>query len=251
MPSINMNVALSVYRLTTANDLTERSTMELDSLISDFKTDIGLKEQQLEELLSQNKEMVDIAEVLEQAAEQKKEDLSSLKQKLASTNTAMNSTQRELSQTLHELQQTKNKLKTRCEENFLIGRELENERNIVQNLKLQFESSQTTINILENENDELDRNMKKKYLELDNFKKALGECQKMLYSSEADVDASIKSKETLLKTFQELQNKHQVKCEELDFAKKELKDLRMKVKSLEGGKSINIHFLGRSIKGKL
>ena len=196
----------------------------------------------MEELLGQNKEMVEIADVLEQAAIQKKEDLSLMKQKVASANTSMGSTQRELSQTLQELQQTINKLKARCEDNFLLGRELENERNIVQNLKLQFESSQTTINILENENDELDRNLKQKHLDLDNFKKALGECQKMLYASEADVDASIKSKETLLKTFQELQNKHQVKCEELDVTKKELKDLRMKIKSLEGGKSINIHF---------
>ena len=225
--------------------------MELDTLISDFKTDIGLKEQQLEELLLQNNEMVEIAEVLEQAAVQKKEDLATLKQKLASTSTAVHSTQRELSQTLHELQQTKSKLKTRCEENFLLGREVENEGNIVQNLKLQFDSAQTTISILENENDEMDRALKKRYLELDNFKKALGECQKMLYSSEADIDTSIKSKEKLLKTFQELQNRHQVKCEELDAAKKEVKDLRMKIKSLEGGKSINIHFLGRSIKGKL
>lgn len=46
--------------------------------------------------------------------------------------------------------------------------------------------------------------------ELDNCRKALGECQKLLCSSEADVDASIRSKENLLKTFQELQNKHQV-----------------------------------------
>ena len=225
--------------------------MELDTLINEFKTDIGLKEQQLEELLAQNNEMVEIAEVLEQAAVQKKEDLTQLKQKLAATNTAMNSTQRELSTNLQDLQLTKNKLKTRCDENFLLGKELENERNIVHNLKLQCESGHTTINILENENDELDRNLKQKHLDLDNFKKALGECQKMLYSSEADVDASIKSKEKLLKTFQELQNKHQVKCEELEFAKKELKDLRVKIKSLEGGKSINIHFLGRSIKGKL
>merc|ERR1712050_673517 len=126
-----------------------------------------------------------------------------MKQKVASANSSMTSTQKELSQTLHDLQQTKNKLKEKCEENFVLGRELDNERNTVQNLRLQFESSQTTINILENENDELDQSLKQKHFDLDNFKKALGECQKMLYASEADVDASIKSKEKLLKTFQE------------------------------------------------
>ena len=34
------------------------------NLIDDFKTDVSIKEQQLEQLLDHNKEMVDIAEVL-------------------------------------------------------------------------------------------------------------------------------------------------------------------------------------------
>ena len=225
--------------------------MELETLINEFKVDIGLKEQQLEELLAQNGEMVEIAEVLEQAAVQKKEDLALLKQKLSTSNTSMSTTQRELAQTLTELQLTKSKLKSSSEDNFLLGKELENQRSIVHSLKLQLESNQMTISILEKENCELNRSLDMKHSDLDNFKKALGECQRMLYSSEADVDASIRSKETLLKTFQELQSKHQVKCEELDVARKEMKDLKMRIKNLEGGKSINIHFLGRSIKGKL
>jgi len=40
--------------------------MDLDAFIEDFGTDITIKEEQLEELLSQTKEMVDIVDVLEQ-----------------------------------------------------------------------------------------------------------------------------------------------------------------------------------------
>ena len=43
--------------------------MDLDAFIEDFGTDIALKEEQLEELLSQTKEMVDIVDVLEQASQ--------------------------------------------------------------------------------------------------------------------------------------------------------------------------------------
>ena len=71
----------------------------------------------------------------------------------------------------------------------------------------------------------------------------------MLYASEADVDTSIQSKETLLKTFQELQNRHQLKCEELEATKKELNSLKLRL-GIAGSKLINLNFLGKSIRGK-
>ena len=72
--------------------------MELDAFLDDFDTDLGLKEEQLEEYLAQTKEMVDIVEVLEQAAVQKKEDLDLVKEKLQVANTNTNSTNWEMSQ---------------------------------------------------------------------------------------------------------------------------------------------------------
>ena len=114
----------------------------------------------------------------------------------------MNSAEKELSQTLSELKQTRQKLMHKCEENQMLKGELEKEKSFVQTMKLQFESSQTSASMLENENEELFKEIDRKNVDIDNFKKALGECQKMLYSSEADVDASIKSKEVLLRTFQ-------------------------------------------------
>ena len=224
--------------------------MDLVHLIDDFKTDVDLKEQQLEELLSHNKDMVEIAEVLEQAAVQKKDDIANYKLKLSVSNKGIHSAQTEMSKLLAELEQTKTVLRTRCEETYLTGKELENEKNLVQNLKLQLESSRTTTNILENENEEIEKCFAMKNVEVENLKRALFDCQRMLNSSELDVDTSIKSKETLLKTFQDLQNKHQVKCEELELARREIHHLKLRIKNLEGGKSINIHFLGRSIKGK-
>ena len=83
-----------------------------------------------------------------------------------------------------------------------LSRELDNERNIVQNLRLQLEAVQTTANILESENEDMGNTLKKKHFDVENLRKALHDCQKMLCASEADVDASIRSKETLLKTFQ-------------------------------------------------
>ena len=224
--------------------------MDLVHLINDFKTDVDLKEQQLEELLSHNKDMVEIAEVLEQAALQKKDDIANYKLKLSASNKGIHSAQAEMSKLLAEFEQTKMLLRTRCEETYLTGKELENEKNLVQNLKLQLESSRTTTNILENENEEIEKCLAMKNVEVENLKRALYDCQRMLNSSELDVDTSIKSKETLLKTFQDLQNKHQVKCEELELARREINHLKLRIKNLEGGKSINIHFLGRSIKGK-
>ena len=224
--------------------------MDLVHLINDFKTDVDLKEQQLEELLSHNKDMVEIAEVLEQAAVQKKDDIANYKLKLSVSNKGIHSAQTEMSKLLAELEQTKTVLRTRCEETYLTGKELENEKNLVQNLKLQLESSRTTANILENENEEIEKCFAMKNVEVENLKRALFDCQRMLNSSELDVDTSIKSKETLLKTFQDLQNKHQVKCEEVELARREIHHLKVRIKNLEGGKSINIHFLGRSIKGK-
>ena len=224
--------------------------MDLVHLINDFKTDVDLKEQQLEELLSHNKDMVEIAEVLEQAALQKKDDIANYKLKLSASNKGIHSAQAEMSKLLAECEQTKMLLRTRCEETYLTGKELENEKNLVQNLKLQLESSRTTTNILENENEEIEKCLAMKNVEVENLKRALYDCQRMLNSSELDVDTSIKSKETLLKTFQDLQNKHQVKCEELELARREINHLKLRIKNLEGGKSINIHFLGRSIKGK-
>ena len=224
--------------------------MDLVDLINDFKTDVDLKEQQLEELLSHNKDMVEIAEVLEQAAAQKKEDIANYKLKLSASNKGIHSAQAEMSKLLAEFEQTKMLLRTRCEETYLTGKELENEKNLVQNLKLQLESSRTTASILENENEEIEKCLAMKNVEVENLKRALFDCQRMLNSSELDVDTSIKSKETLLKTFQDLQNKHQVKCEELELARREIHHLKLRIKNLEGGKSINIHFLGRSIKGK-
>ena len=224
--------------------------MDLVDLIDDFKTDVDLKEQQLEELLSHNKDMVEIAEVLEQAAAQKKDDIANYKLKLSASNKGFHSAQTEMSKLLAEFEQTKMLLRTRCEETYLTGKELENEKNLVQNLKLQLESSRTTTNIIENENEEIEKCLAMKNVEVENLKRALFDCQRMLNSSELDVDTSIKSKETLLKTFQDLQNKHQVRCEELDLARREIHHLKLRIKNLEGGKSINIHFLGRSIKGK-
>ena len=61
---------------------------------------------------------------------------------------------------------------------------------------------QTTANILESENEDMGNTLKKKHFDVENLRKALHDCQKMLCASEADVDASIRSKETLLKTFQ-------------------------------------------------
>ena len=224
--------------------------MDLLDLITDFKTDVNLKEQQLEELLSHNKEMVEIAEVLEEAAVQKKEDIANYKTMLAASNRGIHATQKEMSKLLADCQQTKTLLRTRCEENFLATKELENERNLVREIKQELESSHNTVSILQNENGEIEKCLAMKSNEVDNLKRALFDCQRMLNSSESDVDTSIKSKETLLKTFQDLQNKHQVKCEELEMAKREIHHLKLRVKNLEGGKSINIHFLGRSIRGK-
>ena len=96
----------------------------------------------------------------------------------------------------------------------------------------------------------MNRLLQNRHCEIENLKKALQDCHKLLSSSEDDVDTTIKSKEMLLKTFQELQNKHQVKCEELETLRRELQHTKLKLRSLEGGKCINIHFLGRSIKGK-
>ena len=224
--------------------------MDLVDLIDDFMTDVDLKKQQLEELLSHNKDMVEIAEVLEQAAAQKKEDIANYKLKLSASNNGIHSAQTEMSKLLAEFEQTKMLLRTRCEETYLTGKELENEKNLVQNLKLQLDSSRTTSSILENENEEIEKCLAMKNVEVENLKRALFDCQRMLNSSEQDVDTSIKSKETLLKTFQDLQNKHQVRCEELELARREIHHLKLRIKNLEGGKSINIHFLGRSIKGK-
>lgn len=224
--------------------------MDLVTFITDFKTDVNLKEQQLEELLSHNKEMVEIAEVLEQAAAQKKDDIANYKMKLTASNKEIDSTKKEMCKLLTDCQQTKTSLKAKCEENFLTIKELENEKNLVRNVKLQLESSHTTINILESENEEIEKCLSMKSAEVETLKRALFECQRMLNSSESDVDTSIKSKESLLKTFQDLQNKHQVKCEELEVARREIHNLKLRIKNLEGGKSINIHFLGRSIKGK-
>ena len=224
--------------------------MDLLHLINDFKTDANLKEQQLEELLGHNKDMVEIAEVLEQAAVQKKDDIANYKLRLSASNKGLHSAQAEMSKLLAEFEQTKLLLRTRCEETYLTGKELETEKNLVQNLKLQLETSRTTTNILENENQEIEKCLAMKNVEVDNLKRALFDCQRMLNSSELDVDTSIKSKETLLKTFQDLQNKHQVKCEEVELARREIHHLKVRIKNLEGGKSINIHFLGRSIKGK-
>ena len=224
--------------------------MDLLHLINDFKTDANLKEQQLEELLGHNKDMVEIAEVLEQAAVQKKDDIANYKLRLSASNKGLHSAQAEMSKLLAEFEQTKLLLRTRCEETYLTGKGLETEKNLVQNLKLQLETSRTTTNILENENQEIEKCLAMKNVEVDNLKRALFDCQRMLNSSELDVDTSIKSKETLLKTFQDLQNKHQVKCEEVELARREIHHLKVRIKNLEGGKSINIHFLGRSIKGK-
>ena len=54
----------------------------LMDMIDDFKTDVDIKEQQLEQLLDHNKEMVEIAEVLGHAAVSNKEDMAGLRQKL-------------------------------------------------------------------------------------------------------------------------------------------------------------------------
>ena len=54
----------------------------LMDMIDDFKTDVDIKEQQLEQLLDHNKEMVEIAEMLGHAAVSKKEDMAGLRQKL-------------------------------------------------------------------------------------------------------------------------------------------------------------------------
>ena len=222
----------------------------LMNLIGDFKTDVDIKEQQLEQLLDHNKEMVEIAEVLGQAALTKKEDMAGLRQKLEMSLETINTSRGELASTLAELQHTRARLVEQCEETGAVCRELEGERKTVMSLKMQLESSQTTVGILETENEDMDKTLKRKHYDVEHLKKSLRECQRMLSSSEADVDTSIKLKENLLKTFQDLQNRHQVKCEELESMKKELHSLRLRLRGYENEKCINIHFLGRSIKGK-
>ena len=224
--------------------------MDLLALINDFKTDVNLKEQQLEELFNHNKEMVEIGDVLEQAASEKNDAIRDYAGKLAACHREITETQKEMSKLAADCQQTKALLRERCEDHLLVCKELQNEQNLIQNVKLRLESSQATVNILESENVELESRISIKNVELENLQRALLDCQRMLNSSEADVDTSIKSKEALLKTFQDLQNKHQVKCEELEVARREIHHLKLRIKNLEGGKSINIHFLGRSIKGK-
>ena len=110
---------------------------KLLDLIDEFKTDVGLKEEQLDQLLDHNKEMVEIAEVLEQAAHSKREDISSLKDKIEVTNKTVDSTQKDLSATLQELQKIKIRLVEQCEENHLTNREMESQKNLVQNMKMQ------------------------------------------------------------------------------------------------------------------
>lgn len=222
----------------------------LMNMIDDFKTDVDIKEQQLEQLLDHNKEMVEIAEVLGHAALTKKEDMAGLRQRLEASTETVNNTRGELARMMTELQHTRARLVEQCEESGALARDLEGERRAVMSLRLQLESSETTVGVLETENDDLDKTIKRSHYDVEHLRKALHDCQRMLSSSEADVDTSIKSKENLLKTFQELQNRHQVKCEELESMKKELHSLRLRLRGFENGKCINIHFLGRSIKGK-
>ena len=126
-------------------------------MISDFKTDVGIKEQQLEELLDHNKQMMEISEVLEHAANMKKDDIAKLKQTIDNSTKTIASGQKDFLKCSQELQLTQNKLMNQCEENGILSREMETQRNIVQNMKFQLDSSQTTINILESENQDLDR----------------------------------------------------------------------------------------------
>ena len=162
----------------------------------------------------------------------------------------INNTRVEVTRMMTELQHTRARLVEQCEETGAVVRELEGERSQVMSLRMQLESSETTVGVLETENDDMDKTLKRQHYDVEHLRKALHDCQRMLSSSEADVDTSIKSKENLLKTFQELQNRHQVKCEELESMKKELHSLRLRLRGFESGKCINIHFLGRSIKGK-
>jgi hypothetical protein len=81
-------------------------------------------------------------------------------------------------------------------------------------------------------------------------RKALADCQRMLHSSEADVDASISSKEDLLKTFQALQSKHQVRGEELARAREDLREARGKLRLYTRGRDLKrqVAGVGRAIR---
>ena len=118
----------------------------------------------------------------------------------------MNTSRGELARMMTELQHTRARLVEQCEETGAVVRELEMERSAVMSLRMQLESSETTVGVLETENDDMDKTLKRQHYDVEHLRKALHDCQRMLSSSEADVDTSIKSKENLLKTFQELQN---------------------------------------------
>ena len=97
------------------------------------------------------------------------------------------------------------------------------------------------MSLLEQENTELERRLRSREEEVVATRKALLDCQRLLHSSETDVDASIASKEELLKTFQTLQSKHQVlpsrgqgDIHEVQVRGEELARLREEVAALQG-----------------
>lgn len=106
-----------------------------------------------------------------------------LRQKLSATATSLQAVRGEVGGLAGELQQARSRLRNTREENYQAARDLEREKSLVQNLRLQFESGQaatffvsienlvnfgqhtvvieswwqTTMGILETENEELSR----------------------------------------------------------------------------------------------
>ena len=105
-----------------------------------------------------------------------------LRQKLSATATSLQAVRGEVGGLAGELQQARSRLRSTREENYQAARDLEKEKSLVQNLRLQFESGQaaffvnienlvnfgqhtvvieswwqTTMGILETENEELSR----------------------------------------------------------------------------------------------
>ena len=153
---------------------------------------------------------MDIAEVLEQAAVQKKDDLEEVRKKLKAATSASTSNNREVGQLAQEVEQVRAVLRSREELQEGLERELGREQATVHQLRLQSNSCTASIRILEQENAVLETRLLTRGEEVAATRRALHDCQRLLHSSEEDVDATIASKENLLKTFQALQSKHQV-----------------------------------------
>merc|ERR1712083_180558 len=142
------------------------------------------------------------------------------------------------------LERTMCALQSKDEEVEALRREVSRERGEAQPLRLEGASYQASVCALEQENCELERKVRLRTEEAMAIRRELLECQRMLQSSEADVDASIISKEELLKTFQTLQSKHQVRGEELARVREELREAQSKLRLFVRGKELRKQVAG-------